>query len=77
MDFAVPMNYRDKIQENERKEKYLNLAGELKKLLSMKMTVTPVVVGTLSPKDSKKKSGGIRNQRKNRDHPDHSIVEIG
>ena len=24
-----------------------------------------------------KKSGGHGNQRKNRDHPDHSIVEIG
>ena len=32
MDFAVPADNRIKLEENEKKDKYLDLAKELKKL---------------------------------------------
>ena len=43
------------------------------------MTWIPIVVGTLRTflQGRGKKSGGTGNQRKNRDHPDHSRVERG
>ena len=47
MDFAVPTNYRIKIKENEKRDKYLDLARELKKLWNMKVTVIPIVIGAL------------------------------
>ena len=65
--------------ENERKQnykkKYLDLASELKKLWKIKVTVIPFVVSALGriPKCLKKNTGGIGNQRKYQDHPDHSI----
>ena len=42
VDFVVVADHRVKI-----KEKYLDLARELKKLRNMKMTVMPILVGTL------------------------------
>ena len=39
MDFAVPTDYRVKIKESEKGDRYLNIARELKKLLNMKVTV--------------------------------------
>ena len=44
----------------------------------MKVTVIPVIVGTLGTvSNGKEKIERIGNQRKNRDHLDHSIVKIG
>ena len=45
VDFAVPANHRIKLKECEKKDKYLNLARELKKLLDMKVTIIPIVIG--------------------------------
>ena len=45
--FAIPANYRVKSKENEKKNKYLDLAWELKKLWNKKVTVIPIVIGTL------------------------------
>ena len=47
MDFAVPADHKVKIKQNEKINKYLNLARELKKLWNTKMTVIPIVVGAL------------------------------
>ena len=47
MDFAVPAYHRVKLKENEKMDKYLDLARELKKLLIMKVKVIPIVVGAL------------------------------
>ena len=44
MGFAIPPDHRIKLKENE-KDKYLDLAGELKKLWNMKVTIIPIVVG--------------------------------
>ena len=47
MDFAVPDDHRIKLTENEKKDKYLNLVWELKKLWNMKVTVILIVIGVL------------------------------
>ena len=46
MDFAVPASQRIKLNESEKKDKYLDLARELKKLWNMKVTIIPIVIGT-------------------------------
>ena len=48
MDFAVPADHKVKLKESEKKDKYLYIAGELKKLRNMKVTVIPVVIGALA-----------------------------
>ena len=40
-------NIKVKIKESEKISKYLDLARELKKMWNMKMTVIPIVIGTL------------------------------
>ena len=45
VDFAVSADHRIKLEENEKKSKYLDLARELKKLWNMKVTIIPVVIG--------------------------------
>ena len=47
MDFAVPTDHRVKLKENEKKDKYQDLAWELKKLWNMKVTFIPIVIGAL------------------------------
>ena len=46
MDFYVPADRRVKLKGKKR-DAYLNLARELKKLSNMKVTVIPFVVGVL------------------------------
>ena len=43
---------------------------------NMKETAVPIVVGTVT-KRLGRNTGGIENQKKNRDYFDHSIVKIG
>ena len=45
VDFAIPADHRIKQKEWEKKDKYLNLARELKKLWNMKVTIVPIVIG--------------------------------
>ena len=47
VDFAVPADHIIYLKECEKKDKYLNLARELKKLWNMKVTIVPIVVGAL------------------------------
>ena len=48
VEFAVPVDHRVNLKESEKKDKYLNLARELKKKLwNMKVTIVPVVIGAL------------------------------
>ena len=44
-NFAVPADHRIKLKEYEKRDKYLELARELKKLWNMKVTIIPIVVG--------------------------------
>ena len=45
VDFAVPADHRIKLKECEKKDRYLDLAKELKKLWNMKVTIVPIVIG--------------------------------
>ena len=47
VDFAVPVDHRISLEESEKKDKYLDLARELKKLWNMKVTILPIVIGAL------------------------------
>ena len=47
VDFAVPADRRINLKESEKKDKYLDLARELKKLWNMKVTIVPIMIGTL------------------------------
>ena len=47
MDFAVPADHRVKLKESEKKDKYLDLAWELKKLRKMKVAFIPIIIGAL------------------------------
>ena len=47
MVFAVPADHRVKLKGSEKKNKYLTLARELKKLWNMKVKIIPIVIGAL------------------------------
>ena len=47
VDFAVPADHRINLKISEKKDKYLDLARELKKLWNMKVTIVPIVIGAL------------------------------
>ena len=47
VDFAVPADHRIILKESEKKDKYLDLDGELKKQWNMKVTIVPIVIGAL------------------------------
>ena len=43
--FAVPVHHRIKLKECEKKDKYLELARELKKIWNMNVTIIPILIG--------------------------------
>ena len=45
VDFTVPADHKIKLKECEKKDKYFDLATELKKLWNMKVTIVPIVIG--------------------------------
>ena len=45
VDFAVSADHRIKLKECEKKDKYLDLAKELKKLWNMQVTIILIVIG--------------------------------
>ena len=45
VDFTVPADHRIKRKECEKKDKYIYLAWELKKLWNMQVTIIPIVIG--------------------------------
>ena len=48
MKFAVPVDNRVKIKEDEKREKYLKLSRELKKKIwNVKVTVILIIIGAL------------------------------
>ena len=48
VDFAFPADQRIKLKKCEKKDKYLDLARELKKLWNMKVTIMPIVMGAFN-----------------------------
>ena len=47
VNFAVLADHRINLKKSEKKDKYLDLARELKKLWNMKVTIVPIVIGAL------------------------------
>ena len=47
VNFAVPADHGIILKESEKKDKYLDLARELKKLWNMTVTIAPIVIGAL------------------------------
>ena len=47
MDFAIQADNRGKLNESKEREKYKDLARELKKLLNMKVAIIPIVISAL------------------------------
>ena len=45
VDFAVPADHSINLKECKKKDKYLDLARELKKLWNMKVTIVPILIG--------------------------------
>ena len=45
VDFAVLADHWINLKEREKKDMYLDLARELKKLWNMKVTIAPIVIG--------------------------------
>ena len=45
VDFGVPADHKIKLKEFEKKDKYLELSKELKKLWNMQVTIIPIVIG--------------------------------
>ena len=50
VDFTVLADYRIHLKEFEKKDKYPDLARELKKLWIMKVTIVPIVIGAFGTK---------------------------
>ena len=48
MDYVVPADHRIKLKECKKKDKYLDLARELKKRWNMKVTIIPIIIGAFS-----------------------------
>ena len=74
VDFAVPADDRVKLQGSE-KNKYLDLARELKKLWSKKVMVIPIVIGALGKVTEG--TGGLGNKWTSQDHPNYNFIKIG
>ena len=47
VDLTVPADHKVKLKETKKRDKYLDLAKELKKLSNRKATVTPILIGML------------------------------
>ena len=46
-NFAIPADHRVKLKESKKKDKYIDLSRELKKLWNMTVTLIPIVICTL------------------------------
>ena len=59
IDLVVSTDHKGKIKENEKIDKHLNFAIELKNLWCIKVTVTPLVIWSLGtfPKNLEKRLG--------------------
>ena len=73
MDFPVLADHRIKLKENEKKDKYLDLARELKKIWNMQVTMIPIVIGAFCTVGT----GGLGSWRPSKDCPNYYTIENG
>ena len=78
MDFAVSADHRIKLKENEKKDKYFDLARELRKPWNMKVMVLTIVICSLDtvPKWLLQSLEDLEIKRMNGGHPNYCIIEI-
>ena len=76
--FVVSDDYRVKLKESKKRDKYLDLAKEMVNVWNMKVMVIQIVIGRArySHQMLRIETGGLRNKRTSRDYPNHSIGEI-
>ena len=48
VDFAVPADHRVKLKESEKRDKYIDLSRDLKKLWNIDVMMIPIVIGALT-----------------------------
>ena len=70
-------DHRVKLKESEKKDKYIDIARELKKMWNMKVTFTSIVTDTLGHRRINKETRRFGNKRTSEDHSFYSIFEIG
>ena len=71
MNFVILEDYKVKIKEIKKTDKYFDLARELRKLWSRGVMVILIVTSMF-----RKRAGRVGDQRMNSDHQDCSIVKI-
>ena len=79
MGFAVPADHRVKLKESEKKDKYLDLAWELKKIVEHKSDVYTNCnwCSWYRHQMIKKGTRGLGKKRRSGDHPNYCIIKIG
>ena len=79
VDITVPADPKLKLKESEKKDKYLDLAGELKKTVEHESDFYTNCNWCFwySHRRIIKGTGGVENKRTSGDHPNYSIVEFG
>ena len=75
----VPAEHRVKLKVCKKRDKYLDLARELKNLWNMKVTFIPIVIRALGTviEELVQGTGGLENNWMGEDCPNCNIVEIG
>ena len=77
VDFVVTADHRIKLKESLKKDKYLDLARELKKLWNMKVTIIPIMIGAFGTVTKRSLKGLEVGRSTSGDHPNYSIIENG
>ena len=79
VDFAVLADHRLRLKRSEKKDKYLDLTRELKKLWNMKVTFIPIIIAALGTvtKGVNKGTGGLGNKRTYWKPSNYCITDIG
>ena len=72
MDFAVSADHLVKLKKSDKRDKYRDLAKELKKTKNMKVTVIPILLGWFETIGME--IGGLRNKKRSGYHPNNGIV---
>ena len=47
MDFAIPMNHHVKEKEEEKIDRYMDLAAEVRRQFRVKIVIVPIVLGAM------------------------------
>ena len=78
MDFAISANLRVKLKESKKRDRYLDLARELKKTMKHEVTMIPIVIyARYSHRRIGTGTGELGNKRTSGERPNDSSIKIG